>query len=166
MSLNKSINGVGPVLGSPTQKSGVQVYNSKCNLEITLNFPRTTVFKNAKSDSQKALYLRLLQIIKCTFGPTTLEECEYTFEYCKNGHIHMHASLLFNFPHLHIPIGVVSDVVKTYLKQLPKRYSNYQEGSMFVNYIRYKSPSITVQYVSIEDSKRSEIWKTYINKYQ
>lgn len=153
------INGVGPILGSPTT-------NSRCYLEITLNYPRTAGFKNMTSDKQKGLYSRLLQLIKCTFGPTGIERCEHTFEFCKSGHVHLHASIIFVFSTIHIPIGVVSDVVKTYLNQLPKRYSVYQEGCMHIGFIRYRSPSIAVQYTSFEDKKRIDIWNKYINKYQ
>ncbi len=144
---------------------GSTLPKSCCYIELTLNLPRTSAFANATSMKQRLFYLKIYNLIKCTFGPLACTESEHYFEYCKTGHVHLHSLIKFELPGKHVPIGVVADIVKVYLSQLTKKYSNYADSCMYSDYIRYKSPSIVCQYTEVDNIERIEIWRNYIKKY-
>ncbi len=130
------------------------------HLEITLNYPRTHSFMNKVSNEQKKMYRILWNSISNIFG---MEKAKgYTYEFCKNGHIHLHGYIAFKEGEKYSPIGAVSDIVKSYLQKLPKKYCAYKDAYMYGDLIRYRSPSICVQYNN--DIDRLVQWQKYIIK--
>lgn len=140
--------------------------NTGCHIELTLNYPRTAVFIQLSSEHQKALYKKLYHKVLHTFGLQAIVSDIYTFEYCKSGHVHLHASIVYTFGHKFFIRGVIADIVKKYLNELPKKYCKYMDSSMDTKYDKYKCPSICVQYNSVECMDRIECWNAYIQKHQ
>lgn len=140
---------------------------SACFIELTLNHPRTPAFKTLVSSKQCKLYDKWYRIVLHTFGQESIVEHERTFEFCESGHVHLHAHIELKFDHKHFPVGVVADMVKTSLNQMPKKYSKYNDKAMyhFDNGYKYKSPSITCKYTSIDDKDRNKKWRDYIRKH-
>lgn len=153
-----------PSLGSSSAK--LQGGQSECFIELTFNYPRITSFVNKTSQQQKAFYDKIFYIVKNTFSVACLYESQRTFEFCQSGHVHLHAWLHLKFDHPHVAVGVVADLAKVYLKCLPKRHNLYSDSKMSAQFLRYRSPSICVQYRNINDIERTTKWKQYINKYQ
>lgn len=156
---------VGPSLGSPTPLFLTSLPGGY--LLVTLNCPRTKTFINSTSVKQKIGYTKLFNYIKSAFNMFDVIDSGYVFEHCeKGGHIHLHGYLQFSAESFHCPIGLVNDAVKTYLSKLPKKYSMFSERSFFLKYMRYKGPSVCVQYLYNSDTSGFERWKTYMNKQQ
>lgn len=133
-------------------------------LLITMNYPRTKSFVNKTSTEQKKLYSKLFQTLEGINFLTN--NSKYIYEYCQSGHIHLHGYVEMNVETKGSPIGAVADVVKRYLSMLPKKYQTYNDKSMFSEYIRYRCPSICVQYIFKDDVEGLKQWETYMNKFQ
>lgn len=127
--------------------------------EITLNYPRTASFIKKLSGEQQRMYIKMWDILKCSCGMPMASGVK--FEYCKSGHVHLHGYLIPSMTTYYI-IGYISDLVKSYLRMLPKKYQQYNEKCMFSGYYRYRSPSICVQYN--DDPERFKTWYNYIHK--
>lgn len=139
---------------------------STCYLEVTLNHPRTVKFMNAVSSKQRDMYELALRRMKCAFGPLKGEVVDKEYEYCKSGHVHLHALIKYTFDTPHYPIGVVADVVKVWLHCLTVKHGRYKEYAMKIynNGPKYTSPSICCKYDSVEDIDRIEKWRVYMKK--
>ena len=90
----------------------------------------------------------------------------YVFEHCKSGQIHLHAMLHYKVTcNFHI-MGLISDIVKNFLRNMPACTIQFKEGFCYYQYNRYKSPPICVQYKSDkEDPEYKEFWdKHYMSK--
>lgn len=160
--------GIAPVLvalcppdSSTKEQIQVDQYDD-VHIEITLNHPRTHRFCNMTSDEQKVLYNKLFQkMIEKLPIPLVKTTIQKTFEYCKSGHIHLHACVIYSLPTgKYYPMGLIADLVKKYLSQIKQVY---QERYCFPEYQRYRAPSIVCQYFN-GDLKRREIWLSYIHK--
>ena len=132
------------------------------HIEITLNHPRTHRFCNMTSDEQKVLYNKLFQkMIEKLPIPLVKTTIQKTFEYCKTGHIHLHACVIYSLPTgKYYSMGLIADLVKKYLSLIKQVY---QDKYCFPELQRYRSPSIVCQYFN-GDLKRREIWLSYIHK--
>lgn len=156
----------GASLGSPSplviataeQKALLSKYGC---IEITLNYPRTSGFVKMVSRKQKQMYLKIWDVIKCACGIPLESKC--VFEYCKSGHVHLHGYLIPSVENYYV-LGYIADIVKTYVNMLPKKYSIYNDKCMFSEFLRYRSPSICVQY-NKSDVRFNE-WLNYLNKQQ
>lgn len=135
-------------------------------LEITLNFPRTTSFKNACTEKQKKLYDRIWRIMIHSKGQDRLDlRTRRTFELCNSGHVHLHGILYLRVPQNFYINGLIADLARTYLSLLPKKFSQYHDHFMFNQFNRYRCPSIVIQYDDFNsDQKRIMEWETYIDK--
>ena len=161
-------DGVGHSLGSPTPPTTVskELLNDSqyddVHVEITLNHPRTAKFNNMTSDEQKVLYTKLFhKMIEKLPVPLCQTKIERTFEYCKSGHIHLHACVIYQLPKgKYYPMGLIADLVKKYLSQIKQVY---QDRNCYPEWTRYKAPSIVCQYFN-NDQKRREVWLSYIHK--
>lgn len=152
-------------LGSPPRlapSAPPSEFQSDFSMLVTLNYPRTVGFLRASSQVQKELYKKLLHDIK-NFNGMIPYNVEYVFEYCKSGQVHLHALLQYKTTQVYCIGGLISDFVKNYLKNLPKKYSLFKEGCMFYEYQRYRAPQIAVQYKLTED-EYIEKWRTYMHK--
>jgi len=130
-------------------------------LEITLNHPRTPKFCNMTSDEQRKHYDKLFDKIK-TYLPEPLceQHISRVFEYCKTGHVHLHACIDYKLKDIHFPMGLVADVCKRFLTTIKQVF---QERYCYPEYNRYRSPSIVCQYFQ-DDIKRREVWIEYMYK--
>lgn len=147
------------------QVKTVDKYPKVCAIELTLNYPRTPKFLNSNSAKQKKLYLMLYDEIIHTFGKPRLLAHDYAFELCKSGQVHMHALIYYKMPKEYYPIGVVSDLVKEWLNCLPKKYGSFNENNLHTGFLRYRCPSIVVQYDDPEtDMERIGKWDCYMKK--
>ncbi len=136
-----------PFLGAPRKITGY--------LEITLNYPRTALFLKKNSTQQKALYSKIWHYIKNACGIP--DESPFVFEYCSTGQVHLHGYISLHGKYF--IMGAISDIVKSILNSLPKKYCMFKEGSMYVDYERYRCPSCCVQHRDNIDK-----WLTYMNK--
>lgn len=140
-------------------------HNYFCYLEITLNYPRNAMFKRLQSDAQISLYMGLLEYM--LYNTSLYRFVVYKniqFEKCMDGHTHMHASVKFNFTEPYTAVGLIEQLVKCYLTQLPLKYNYYNEQLMRYDFKRYRCPSIVVQFVDAADIDRIEKWNNYIIK--
>jgi len=135
-------------------------------IELTMNHPRCKGWDNLISTRQFNLYLKKLNDIKNCLGFNNLGIVDYGFEVSKDGHFHCHALLHSTCAKVHFPLGVVSDIVKTYLSSLPKKYQKYYNSNMYDKYRRYHGPGICVQYQDSSNKERIKEWLNYINKYK
>lgn len=164
----KPIQSDTPSLGSVSPlDSTIKVPTTKTeydnvHVEITLNHPRTKNFVNLTSDKQKVLYNKLFQrMIEKLPIPLVQTKITKTFEFCKSGHIHLHACVEYSLPTgKYYPMGLIADLVKPYLSCLKQCY---QDRNCFPEYQRYRSPSIACQYFN-NDLTRREVWLAYIHK--
>lgn len=65
------------------------------------------------------------------------------------------------------PLVIVSDIAKSYINLLPKKYSKFHEANVFHQYNRFRCPSIVVQLRSTHEDNynaRVKSWKYYIHK--
>jgi len=130
-------------------------------IELTLNHPRNTRFNNMTSDMQKKLYDKIFSAMTETRPlPLCGMKVERVFEYCKTGHVHLHANITYTLPKgKYYPMGIVGDLAKRYLRLIKQVY---QEKNCYPEFNRYRCPSIVVQYN--EDVKRRDVWLAYMHK--
>lgn len=171
-------NGERQVLGSLSPKY-------ECHLEFTLTHPHTASWNNKLSIEQKRVLNQKWDLILPMGGLGNIKETGFVYEFHNSGHIHLHGFIRFEFKSKFSPIGLISDYAKAYLRTMTKKYSNYNDKLMNVEFMRYRSPQIAIQYFSHSNnyawndmtqekptamggngSKRLEYWKTYMSKNQ
>lgn len=152
------------LLGSPSSLFAIPEKGGF--IEITISYPRTSHFVSLTSVKQKAMYSKIFRYIKESIIFTEIKDSDFVFEYSKSGHIHMHSYILLTADSVHCPIGIVADIVKVFLKYMPKKYDKYNDRHMFYKYIRYCSPPITVQYIFQDDIEGQSRWYAYMAKQQ
>lgn len=150
-------DGEAPSLG----RASPQLQYSDVHLEITLNHPRTSKFVNMTSDEQRKLYDKMFSKMMQHL-PEPLCETHITkvYEYCKSGHVHLHACVEYKLSKAHFPMGLIADTVKRWLNQIKQVY---QEKNCFTEFNRYRSPSITCQYFQ-NNKERKAVWLEYMHK--
>lgn len=153
-SSNLKAEGVGHLVPSPTPKIEC---NYSCHLEITYKHPHTVGWLKMTSQGQKAKMAKIWNEIKCIFGEPI--DRGYVFEYHENGQIHLHGYLCLKFDGTYSPPGLLSDYVKMYLAQMPKKYNTINLNYLYTEFIRYASPQIAVQYF---DAQEKYEWKNKI----
>lgn len=153
-----------PILGGDSPNEG----GSYALLEITMNYPRTTRFKNSSTQEQKNLYRILWEKLICFKGMDHIDyfNSRYTYEVCKSGHVHLHGALYLRVPALYYVNGLLADCARAFLKMMPKRYSNYSDAYMHVDWDKYTCPSICIHHVDTTNKERVIEWETYIDKYK
>lgn len=140
--------------------------NGEFWLEVTMNHPRVASWENLTTTKQNSVYLKKLHLLKNCLGIDNLELLTYSYEISKDGHTHCHALFHSTSQRTHFPLGVIGDVVKTYLSTLTKKYSNYKRHCMYEKYYRYNGAGICVQYRFPHEHERVAKWEAYIKKYQ
>lgn len=139
-------------------------------IEITFNYPRTPLFLKMTSEYQKKLYSKLWHKVVDRFKISTEHfYSDYVYECCKSGQLHCHGFVRFDIGNMHFPLVILSDMAKTYLNLLPKKYDKFHEANMYSQYIRYRCPSICLQLRSSHDDnfhERVNLWFEYIQKCQ
>jgi len=130
-------------------------------VELTLCYPHTTKFLNMFSNEQKKMYDIMFHKMKNIPVPPVIVEghCEYF----ASGQVHFHAILYYNITNKFFPIGFISDLTRAWLKQLPKKYANFNTKCLNVHFNSYKCPSIKVE-IKPYDVEREQTWLTYIRK--
>lgn len=139
-------------------------------IEITFNYPRTPLFLKMTSEYQRKLYSRLWHNVVDRYKLSTERfYSEYVFEPCKSGQLHLHGFIRFDIGNMHFPLVLLSDIAKTYLNLLPKKYEKFHEVNMYAQYFRFRCPSICLQLRSSHDDNfhdRVNLWQKYIAKMQ
>lgn len=138
---------------------------AKFYIELTMNYPRSARFVKMRTAKQHQFYNQILSIVLQSIGPGKLELENKCFEINGDGNYHCHALIRCVTAVHHFPIGVVSDMVKTYLELLPKKYSKYSGTAMHPGYVRYRCPSIVCQYRDMTDP-HVDVFRNYIDKYK
>lgn len=157
MSNESEENGVITSLGSN---------NAKFFIELTLNHPRTPNFVRTLSVGQCKLYANRIHLLKSALGCNKMMVEDIGYEVTGDGHMHAHVLLVSNEVGHHFPVGVVADIAKAWLAMMPKKHDKYMSCSLYKDYLRYRSPSIVVQYKPFTDTDEFERFKEYINKYK
>lgn len=148
-------------LGSPSKKTNDKEpsdidhtdFHQGSFLEITLNPPRVKRYTILDSRGQQKVLLAVLRSATKKFNCKS----EYTYEYCKDGIVHMHAYILMLDKG--IICGLVNDVAKTFIrcfKQCPKPEYYTAEWK------RYRAPCCVVQW----RPSKNDYWVDYMNKQQ
>lgn len=141
----------------------LNIYNN-CYMEITLNYPPNAAYRRMSDDNIKLMYDRLFDY--CLVAEKLKEhiiDIKKNFEYGKNGKLHLHAILSFQFiDDKYCPQGLIQSFVKCWLRQLPKRFSVWSDSSYWFKFYRYRCPSICCQ-VNTE-LKRALQFADYIKK--
>lgn len=157
----------GLALRSPSAKFSA---SPRYFIEITFNYPRTPLFLKMISEYQKKLYSKCWHKTVDRYKISTDNFCsEYIYEPCKSGQLHCHGYISFDIGNMHFPLVLLSDIAKSYLNLLTKKYSKFEEKYMYAEYRRYRCPSICLQLRSSHDDnykERVEKWETYIAKWQ
>jgi len=137
-------------------------------IEVTLNHPRSKLFLSCTSDLQKKLYLKLWHYM---IKPYQLSckgfECDYVWEACKSGQLHLHGWMKIDIGNMVFPLVLISDIVKRYLNKMTVRYRDFKEANMHEQYKRYRCPSIVIQLRDSHDDnydERVSKWKLYLTK--
>jgi len=158
-----------PLGGSSENMESEEVH--LCDLAITLNLPRTTLFLRMLSHEQKQRYASIWhQITKLPVGVTVLHN-KYTFEYCKSGQVHLHGYLQLSFPHMYYPAGVISDLVKR-TKRLIGKKECFVEKYYYPQWEKYRDPLICVKRLLVTKDKENPDeytiidWLQYMHKDQ
>lgn len=142
-------------------------YGEEANFEVTLNYPATASYKRMSVEQQKRLYFRLYTVLTNTFGIDRFiaEKSSFSFERGRLGKVHLHASMWFRMGRSYYCNGAAEQVVRQYLAELPLKHKSYKDSLMNVEYSRYTSPSVCVQFRDpINEARRVLEWETYINK--
>lgn len=157
--------GEGPALGSPSPQKRDITYQTKGGYyEITMNYPHTLAFTRMLSSAQRRKYTLLFRNTIAALGIDNIVESNYIFEYLKSGHHHLHGYVIIKDELPIYPIGGISDMVKTYLLQMPKKYARYRDSCMYSEMGRYRCPSICIQYQYKENTARLQEWREYLCK--
>jgi len=159
-------------LGSPSPLSQSTIYRlpykGECSIELTLNYPRTDKFTLLSSTKQKEIYYQLFTQLVTVVDPLRVKRIEHVYEYCKSGHVHMHARISYNDTYACYPIGLIGDIVKKWISNMPhvkyQQYDKYKDKCMYEEYGRYYSPSIVCQFQFATDHYAE--WTDYMNKQQ
>lgn len=147
--------------GSPAERT---IQRFQC--AITLSLPQTPAFIKALSHEQRTMYTKRWSVMKCALGMDNLKDSKHVFEFFESGHVHLHGMMTFEFNHKFSPTGAIADIVKTYLRTLPSKYSKYNGQNMkhFKDGITYKCASICVK--TLEGQDNIDTWIKYMNKHQ
>lgn len=140
---------------------------SLLRIELTLNYPRTAQFRRASHDEQKDIYHRWIDDSLSDYFPK-IQKLDRFFELCKTGMVHVHLDMVMSNAEFYYPCGLVSDIVKSFLGNLPKRFGLKTFNLLNYNcsFRRYRCPSIVCQLREITDIPRALAWETYIRKSQ
>lgn len=150
------------LLGRPSHPQGQPV---RAHLEITITHPPTTKWLNMMSLEQIKYLSRIWDNIIPVCGMAHVKESGHVFEFHKNGHAHLHGYIILEFDKPFSPYGLVADYAKAVLKQMPKKYINYNDNYMTPEWIRYKCPSVCVQYINDDERPyRITEWISYLKK--
>lgn len=134
----------------------------KCTVEFTFNPPQTANYKRLKQVS-KVKYLRDLG----TYLKSHIENVSYmeqTYETYESGFPHSHGYICIDSPTPYIIPGLVQDIARTYLGQLPGKHSRFNENDYHYKWDRFRCPSLVLQYRDASDKDRFLDWNTYIHK--
>lgn len=153
--ISKSSDRRSTSLGSTTPNPTAK---SSCVFEITINHPRNKGFINLLSKSQKRHLNSIFQIVIKHFG-NAVKDYDHVYELCQDGVIHLHGWIELELENI-IPMILVNDIAKIYLRCFPKKYQNYSPKNYYDKYNRYRCPSIVVQY----QSEMREAWLEYMRK--
>lgn len=138
-------------------------------LRITISYPHVAKFLRLPSEKQKILYHRIWRDLVSAIDPLHILCQDHVFEFGKAGQIHLHGYVELTVDRKIIPIGLVSDVVKSVLMHMPKRYERFNNKFMSSVYCQYTSPPVCVSYDFADSSEyeASKIrWKKYMQKEQ
>lgn len=153
--------------GSDGEPAGTSQMRYSGEIEVTMNFPRTPSFLKMTSSKQKVLYKKLMRILNNSIG-MNIHEPELFFECCQTGQIHAHGTIHINHDYKVISV-LLSDMAKSYLSCLPKKYSRFYENHIYPEFNKYRSPSLCLKYIDLdneEDREQSDKWYDYIRKQQ
>lgn len=136
-------------------------------LEITLNLPRTAAFLKSNSFSQKKIYSNKFNLIISALL-NTYGTSRYTFEYCRDGQIHLHGIIYLAPNVIYCPVGLLSDAVKAYLNTLSPKFRVFKPGAVRYydndNTVKYTDASICASY-RLDQLKREVEWSAYMDKF-
>ncbi len=141
------------------------------HLEITMNLPRLHSFTQSSSMLQRLYYLHLFDEIKNVVSPNNT--LDFVIEFCKSGHTHLHAHIVFDYNIKMVPVGAIADTVKRFCRvynssqgRLKEKHKlRYVDKLMYYMDNHYRSPSIDVRYIGKDPMNiRLEEWKNYMNK--
>jgi len=156
------LSGAKKLLGIDCDYKGYQ-----CRTEITLQYPRTVPFKKLSKEQQKDLYASVFERI-LMHHPSAVKRFKYTFEHCKDGNVHLHAYIDFEFKHQISPAGLCCEITDLWLRSLPKRFNHPLVGNALDNYNsdfrRICIPQICIQFRYMDETERLKAWEVYIEK--
>lgn len=164
--------GVGLSLGRPTplsESTTLEMYTAPAQggfIEITITHPETISWLKMSSEKQKkklGLIFRYgISAIPSIYHASSM--CK--FEFSRRGQVHCHAYLDISDALKLYPIGVVSDIAKAILENMPKKYSKFVTANIHGGWCRYKSPQCVVQYRYLSEEDRIVKWSAYMKKLQ
>lgn len=135
-------------------------------VEITITHPETVSWNKMTSSKQKLKLSEIFRLAISAIPLTHHEKSERYFEYSNHGAIHLHGYLRISDSLRIYPVGVISDITKSLLSHMPKKYSRFVSAHLYGEYCRYKSPQCVVQYRDYTDDVRIAQWQDYCKKLQ
>lgn len=165
-----------PTRGKPGELPANVFWSQNGHLEITMCYPQIDQWINMTQECQQKHYRKLLERLLVIIRKVCpLAKAEYVFELFKSGQTHMHAVVDLIESTKFIPVGMISDLAKTYHTMMPikkfHRYHLFDSKSLFAEMERYRHPSIVIQY-QYPDAKdksgesRRIVWGKYLRKAQ
>lgn len=132
-------------------------------LSVTLNVPRTLGFTRMSSHDQKKLYIKLFEhMMVCNRPIGWHTQTMHTFEFCKTGHVHLHAKIVYTPVGRYYIAGLIADLVKAYKRSVGRK-TYYDDKCYYPEWDRYKDASICIQR---EQGSRKRLWDEYMFKCQ
>lgn len=136
----------------------------RIGIEFTMTHPLNKGWLNQLSKRQQKFYHDANCLFKIYLKETfDIKENEIYYEYHKNGQVHAHGLFVLETTKRFYTAGLLSDLGKIYLKQMPKKYSDFKDKYIKENPIRFFSPQINI---NIFDNDVRKEWRTYIKKCQ
>lgn len=138
-------------------------YTESYRVEITLNHPRNVMFKGMDKDMQDSFYESMFDRMVAPFDDY-MEYKKVRYESCKDGNRHLHANVIFSFPFIVSPAGLLCDLAHLYQTMLTKRYKFNAWDEFNYKFMSIYRPSICARIYTLSEEKRNEEWEKYIEK--
>nr|DAV46398.1 MAG TPA: replication protein A [Bacteriophage sp.] len=143
---------------------GLQKFCDRDCVAFTINCPRTHSFKKLQSNDQKRLYKIIIRKALDKMDKTIIGCYEYTFEYCKDGHVHMHGIVHMNKGNN--MVGYLMDLDRTLrliINKLLNKKTPYKD-CYNDNFKRIQKPAYCLQLLL--ELENIEHWYKYMYKDQ
>lgn len=152
---------------SPLEEVRKKMLNAMPKIDaigITINLPRTKQFVKLTSNEQKVVLKYILNASLRQIDKKCVFRYLHEYEYCKDGHVHLHGVIYYNKGDVKSNVGLLMDIdreLRLVINKALKINTAYKNTYNDV-FKRIKKPSHCLQYM--KDDKELDRWLIYMYK--